>query len=72
MNKQQANEFRERWQAIADIEAEEQRMATLSLCWQQMNAILRLAMDLGLPPAQPSEKVEIVRQQWNRLKGLQA
>jgi len=70
MDDQQAREFRERWQAVAAIEAEEQRVASMALRWQQMNAILRLAMGLGLPLTEPDEEEEDVRRRWARLKGV--
>jgi hypothetical protein len=60
-------QFRERWQAVAAIEREEQREASVALRWQQLNAILRLAMGLGLPPREQFEE-EAVRQRWAKLK----
>jgi hypothetical protein len=71
MNNQLAKEFRERWQAVAAIEAEEQRTASVALRWQQTNAILRLAMGLGLPLMESDEEEEVVRQRWAKLKGVQ-
>ncbi len=72
MNRQLAQEFRERWQAMAAVEAEEQKNASIALRWQQMNAILRLAIGLGLPLDRPDKDEEAVRQRWTRLKGLQS
>jgi len=70
MNSQQAKEFRERWQAVADIEAEEQRTVPIALRWQQTNAILRLAMGLGLPLVEEdSAEIEAVYRRWAVLKG---
>jgi hypothetical protein len=69
MNAQLAREFRERWQAVAAVEAEEQRAASVASRWQQMNAILRLAIGLGLPLAKSDEGEEIVRKRWAKLKG---
>jgi len=57
MNSQQVKEFRERWQAAAAVEAEEQRAASMTLRWQQTNAIFRLAMGLGLLMAEEDEVV---------------
>ena len=68
---QLVKEFRDRWQAVAAIEAEEQRKASIALRWQQTNAILRLAIGLGLPLTEPDEEEEAVRQQWAKLKGVQ-
>jgi hypothetical protein len=71
MNDHLVREFRERWQAVAAVEAEEQRTASIALRWQQLNAILRLAIGLGLPLAESDKEEEIVRQRWARLKGVQ-
>ena len=71
MDAQLAREFRERWQAVAAVEAEEQRTASLDTRWHQMNAILRLAIGLRLPLAEADRQEETVRQRWARLKSLQ-
>lgn len=70
MNKQQLLEYRGRWKAVAAIELEEQRAATISQRWQQLNDIFRMAMALGLPLETPEreKEVEIVRQRWIKLK----
>jgi hypothetical protein len=71
MNDQLVKEFRECWQAVAAIEAGEQRTASIALRWRQTNAILRLAIGLGLPLTEPDEEEEVVRQRWAKLKGVQ-
>ena len=68
MNAQLVRDFRERWQAVATVEAEEQRTASVALRWQQTNAILRMAMDLGIPLGEPDESEEMVYRRWARLK----
>ena len=68
MSSQQAKEFKERWQAVAAIEAEEQRTASVSLRWQQLDAIFRLALGLGLPLMEDDAEVEAVRRRWVALK----
>ena len=71
MDKQLVREFRERWQAVAAVEIEEQRTASIELRWQQLNAILRLAVGLGVPLVKPGEDEEenAVRRRWAKLKG---
>lgn len=70
MNPQLVKEFRERWQAVVAVEAEEQRAASIALRWQQTNAIFRLAMGLGLLLAEEdSAEIEAVRRRWALLKG---
>jgi len=71
MSDQLMKEFRERWQAVAAIESEEQRTTSVALRWQQTNAILRLAIGLGLPLTEPDEEEEVIRQRWAKLKGVQ-
>ena len=58
MDRNLAQQFRERWQAV---EAQEQQTAFIALRWQQLNAIWRLAVGLGLPLEEPDEQVEAVR-----------
>lgn len=70
MDKQLAKEFRERWQAVAAVEAEEQRVASMALKLKQLDAILRLAIGLGLSLEKSEEEIAIVRQRWMKLKGV--
>ena len=63
--------FRDRWREVEAIEIEEQRTASVALRWQQLNAIFRLAVGLGVPLSGLDEQEEIVRQRWARLKGVQ-
>jgi hypothetical protein len=71
MDAQLARQFRERWQAVAAVEAEEQMAATLDLRWQQLNAIARLAIGLRLPLIEVDRQEEVVRQRWVKLKSSQ-
>jgi hypothetical protein len=68
VDKQLAKEFRERWQAVAAVEIEEQKTASIALKLKQLNAILRLAIGLGLPLEKSEEEIAIVRQRWMKLK----
>jgi len=70
VDKQLAKEFRERWQAVAAVEAEEQRVASMALKLKQLDAILRLAIGLGLSLEKSEEEIAIVRQRWMKLKGV--
>ena len=69
MSKELMRQFRDRWQAVAVVEVQEQRAASITLRWQQMNAIFRLAFGLQLPLATSDREEEIVRQRWIELKG---
>jgi hypothetical protein len=61
--------FRQRWQAVEKIEQQEQRTASIATRWQQLNAILRLAIGMGLWPRQEDGSEIEVRERWVRLKG---
>jgi hypothetical protein len=62
--------FRERWQAVAAVELEEQRAASIELRWQQLNALLQIAIGLDLPLDEPDDEDD-VRRRWAKLKGGQ-
>ena len=63
--------FRERWQAVAAIETEEQISASVALRWQQTNAVLRLAVGLGIAVDEPDDLDQAVYDRWAQLKGGQ-
>jgi hypothetical protein len=67
MSEQALRQFRERWAAVAAIEAAERRATPLELRWRQLNAILRLAQELGLPLQQDPAEIT-VWQRWASLK----
>ena len=58
--------YRDRWQAVAEIEQEELRRTSIEMKWQQLNAIINLAIQIGIFKTDPSE--EIVYRQWAKLK----
>ncbi len=70
MRDQMMRDFRERWQTVAAIEAEEQRSASIALRWQQTNAILRMAIGLGLPLEEADESEQMIYDRWAQLKGM--
>lgn len=69
MTRSQAEAFRGRWQAAAAAEAQECRSASLRLRWEQLNALRRMMIGLGLSPSAMVEQERIVRERWARLKG---
>jgi hypothetical protein len=71
MNRQQAKEFRARWQAVKAVEVEEQRAASIALRFQQMNAIFRIGMGLGILRTEDDAETEAVRRRWVKLKEMQ-
>ncbi len=69
MTKEQAQEYRARWEAVKAVEIAEQRASTIERRWQQLNAIWELALELGLPRRE-RKGLEVVRARWAKLKGL--
>ncbi|MBN2006362.1 MAG: hypothetical protein JXA21_23620 [Anaerolineae bacterium] len=41
-------DYRTRWEAVAEVEAHEQRETPILIRWRQINSLLRLALDLKL------------------------
>ncbi len=67
LDSQLAKQFRDRWQAVAAVEDEEQRAASIGLRWKQLNAIWQLALGLRMQ-SEPDETEVLVRERWARLK----
>jgi hypothetical protein len=61
-------EYRARWQAVSEVEEAEQQRATVEDRWRRLNAILQMAITLGLDLRAQSEDEAIVWQRWARLK----
>jgi hypothetical protein len=71
MNRQQAEEFRARWQPVKAVEVEEQRTASITSRFQQMNAVFKMGIGLGLLRTEDDAEIEAVRRRWARLKEMQ-
>ncbi len=70
MTRSQAKAFRDRWQAVAAVEAEERRGTSLRQRWVQMNALRGLMVGLKLSPPSDGDQEKIVWERWARLKDL--
>lgn len=70
MDKTLAEQYRMRWQAVAEIETLEQRQASLSQRWQKLNSIMRMAIALGLKPEADAAQEQVIYQRWNKLRRL--
>ena len=68
MDARLVREYRARWKAVREVEIEEQRQASISVRWQQLNALYAMARDLGLPSPAKESEIEAVRQRWASLK----
>ena len=58
--------YRDRWQAVAEIERQEQQIASVEVRWRQLNSVIRLAIGLGILKTDQSE--EEIYQRWAKLK----
>ena len=63
-----AHRFRERWQAVAAIEAAEQQATTIEARWRQTNSILGMALALGLDLTHREDEENTVRMRWMKRK----
>jgi hypothetical protein len=70
MDQRLVREYRARYKAVAAIEVEEQRSASMALRWRQLNALIQMAIDLGLP-LKSDEDESGVWERWNQLKARQ-
>lgn len=61
---------RQRWQAVAAVEAAERQAGTISERWQQLNAIYRLALSLDIMPAAETAVLDAGRRRWQTLYAL--
>ena len=59
--------YRERWQAVKEVELKEQQSASIELRWQQLDSIYRLALGLNLKVQDEGD--ELVYERWAKLKG---
>jgi len=58
--------YRNRWIAVAEFEKQELQAASLELRWQQLNAVVGLAIELGI--IKPDNSEEEIYQRWAILK----
>jgi hypothetical protein len=71
MEKRDLQAFRERWQAVAEIEACESQQASIAQRWRQLNAILRMAVALHLPlPQDDIGETIAIRQRWQHVQEI--
>lgn len=70
MDAKLVREYRANYEAVAAIELEEQRSASMELRWRQLNSLVRMAIALGLPLISDDDEV-VVWERWNQLKARQ-
>ncbi len=64
-------EYRERYQAVADVELAEQRAVSVSSRLHQLNSLWGMALALGLRIDEADKSEMDVWIRWARLKGAQ-
>jgi hypothetical protein len=62
--------YQARWEAVAAVEEAERGQATLAERWREMNAILRMAIALGLKLEEDEVEIAAVHRRWNRLRDI--
>lgn len=58
--------FCTRWRAVAEIERQELQTTSLATRWKQLNAVIGMAISLGVN--QPAENENEVFKKWAKLK----
>lgn len=69
MDHQLASDYHNRWQAVEQIEQEEQRNSTVLARWEKLNSLARMARALNLPTT-PDDPLDEGRMRWSKLKQL--
>lgn len=67
LTRQNLINYRQRWQAVAAVEAAELQSATLSERWQQLNALFALALRLNILPQATDIILDEGQQRWQAL-----
>lgn len=70
MNAADLRSYRQRWQAVEEIERQELRAASMEKHWKQLNAIICLGIGLGLSRDDDEDEMPVY-QRWAKLKGAQ-
>lgn len=67
MNASEAKAYVQRWEAVAEIEQQEQQSRSVAENWRQLNAIKRRALRLGIS-REDDEGEMAIHLLWARLK----
>lgn len=70
MDQETLQAYRGRWQAVAEIEALEQRRMSVTQRWRQLNVLLRMAAALELPLDRDDQLDDLADQHWRRLREI--
>lgn len=61
-------EYRQRWKSVREVELEEQRRTSISMRWQQLNALYAMAGSLLLACTENEKEPQTIRARWVKLK----
>jgi len=70
MDQETLQAYRNRWQAVAEIEALEQQRMSVTQRWRQLNVLLRMAAALDLPLDRDDQLDDLADQHWRRLREI--
>jgi hypothetical protein len=70
LNKSMLTAYQDRWKAVAEVEAREQRQTSVAQRWRKLNSLVRMAAGLGLLQKDDDVQIQIVRERWNLLRDL--
>ena len=62
--------YRERWQAVDQVNNAERQRDTVTERWHKLNSLLRMAAGLGLYAHRIEAETAIPHQRWNRLRQM--
>lgn len=71
LNKQNLLAYRQRWTAVAAVEAAERQSSSIAERWQQLNALFRLAVSLNIVPQNQDIALDEGQQRWQALYALE-
>jgi hypothetical protein len=60
--------YRERWKAVEEVERQELRAMSIEKHWQQINNLIRFAIENGLTRGEDNSELE-VHLRWAKLRG---
>ena len=59
--------YKDRWKAVEEIERQELRAMTLEEHWRKLNAIVRFALETGMPNNEDTHEMAVLLR-WAKLK----
>lgn len=71
LNKQNLLAYRQRWTAVAAVEAAERQSSSITERWQQLNALFRMALSLNILPQNQDVALDEGQQRWQALYALE-